>query len=113
MLSQSGIKEFCLTLARDRIGEKPLYFGWQGKGDNKVFLFSSELKALKVHPEFDAQVNRDIVTLQLRYNYIPAPYSIYKNIFKLQPGNYLQLNKNDLKNNQIPSPKTYWSLVEK
>ena len=72
-------KECSLTLARDRIGEKPLYFGWQGKSDNKVFLFSSELKALKVHPEFNAQINTDSVALQLRYNYIPAPYSIYKN----------------------------------
>lgn len=106
-------KECCLTLARDRIGEKPLYFGWQGNGDNKVFLFSSELKALKVHPEFNGQINMDSVALQLRYSYIPAPYSIYKNIFKLSPGHFLQLKNNDLKKNLLPISKTYWSLIKK
>ena len=106
-------KERSLTLARDRIGEKPLYFGWQGKGNNKVFLFSSELKAFKVHPEFNAQINTDSVALQLRYNYIPAPYSIYKNIYKLSPGHYLQLKNNDLKKNLLPTSKTYWSLIKK
>lgn len=90
-------KENCLTLARDRIGEKPLYFGWQGKGNSKAFLFSSELKALKVHPKFEAELNIDSVALQLRYGYIPAPYSIYKNIFKLLPGHYLQLTNYCLK----------------
>ena len=69
-----------LTLARDRMGEKPIYFGWQGKGDNKVFLFGSELKGLKVHPLFEREISRDVVALQLRHNCIPAPYSIYKNI---------------------------------
>lgn len=61
-----------LTLGRDRVGEKPLYYGWQ---DN-TFLFGSELKALKVHPAFDGEINRGSVALLLRYNYIPAPYSI-------------------------------------
>ena len=72
------------------MGEKPLYFGWQGKGDNRVFLFGSELKALKVHSEFNGEINRDAITLQLRHNYIPAPYSIYKDISKLLPGHYLE-----------------------
>tara|TARA_Y100000389_G_scaffold205060_1_gene262580 strand:- start:4186 stop:6141 length:1956 start_codon:yes stop_codon:yes gene_type:complete len=102
----------CLTLARDRIGEKPLYFGWQGKGKNKVFLFGSELKALKVHPEFDGEINRDAIVLQLRHNCIPAPYSIYKNIYKLLPGHYMQLKENDLKESLVTSPKKYWSLVD-
>ena len=102
-----------LILARDRIGEKPLYFGWQGKGDNKVFIFSSELKSLKVHPEFNREINRDAIALQLRHISIPAPYSIYKNIYKLLPGHYLQLSENDLKNNLLPQSKIYWSLAEK
>ena len=106
-------QEGSLTLARDRIGEKPLYFGWQGTNENKVFLFSSELKALKAHPEFKAQVNRESVALQLRYNYIPAPYSIYKDIYKLLPGHYLQLKNNDLKKNLLPKSKVYWSLIQK
>ena len=101
-----------LILARDRIGEKPLYFGWQGKGDNKVFLFGSELKALKAHPEFSGEIYRDAIALQLRHNCIPDPYSIYKDIYKLLPGHYLQLKENDLKKNLLPTPKAYWSLTE-
>lgn len=101
-----------LTLARDRMGEKPLYFGWQGKGDNKVFLFGSELKALKAHPEFSGEIYRDAIALQLRHNCIPDPYSIYKDIYKLLPGHYLQLKDYDLKKNLLPAPKAYWSLVE-
>ena len=102
----------CLTLARDRIGEKPLYFGWQGKGDNKVFLFGSELKALKAHPEFRAEIRRNSIALQLRHNCIPAPYSVYKDIFKLLPGHYLELKESDLKNSSLPNSRTYWSLIE-
>ena len=101
-----------LILVRDRIGEKPLYFGWQGKGDNKVFLFGSELKALKAHPEFSREINRDAIALQLRHNYIPDPYSIYKDIYKLLPGHYLKLTEDNLKKNFLPTPKIYWSLTE-
>ena len=75
-----------LTLARDRIGEKPLYYGWQGQGKARVFLFGSELKALRAHPAFDDIIDRDALCLQMRHGYIPAPYSIYKNVFKLPPG---------------------------
>ena len=105
-------KNHHLILARDRMGEKPLYFGWQGSGENKVFIFGSELKALKVHPEFTGEINRDAVALQMRHNCIPDPYSIYKDIYKLLPGHYLQLNKNDLENNYLPKPEKYWSLVD-
>ena len=105
-------KNRCLTLARDRIGEKPLYYGWQGSGINKVFLFGSELKALKAHPEFTKDINHNAIALQLRHNYIPDPYSIYKNIFKLLPGHYLELTENDLKKNILTNPKIYWSLTK-
>lgn len=71
-----------LTLGRDRLGEKPLYYGWQGQ----TFLFGSELKALKAHPAFRAEVDRNALALFLRHNYIPAPYSIYQGISKLSPG---------------------------
>ena len=101
-----------LTLVKDRMGEKPLYFGWQGEGVNKVFLFASELKALKVHPGFVGEINRDSIALQLRHNCIPAPYSIYKNIYKLLPGHYLQLNENDFKKSLLPSQKPYWSATK-
>ena len=71
-----------LSLARDRFGEKPLYYGWVG-GD---FLFASELKAMRVHPRFDNAVDRRALKAFAARTYIPAPLSIYKRIFKLTPG---------------------------
>lgn len=94
-------KTKCLTLARDRLGEKPLYYGWQGA----TFLFGSELKALKAHPAFRAEIDRDALTLFLRHNAIPAPYSIYQGIHKLPPGTFLQLHA-EQKN---AHPVAYWS----
>lgn len=76
-----------LSLARDRLGEKPLYYGWQGAS----FLFGSELKALKVNPAFKAEVNRDALALLMRHNYIPAPHCIWQGIYKLQPGCFLTM----------------------
>lgn len=81
-----------LTLARDRIGEKPLYYGWQGEGRERVFLFGSELKVLKMHPAFSADIDRGALCLLLRHNYIPAPYSIYQGIAKLEPGCLLSVS---------------------
>ncbi len=102
-----------LIIARDRIGEKPIYYGWQGKGENKVFLFGSELKVLKIHPEFNREIDRNSIALQLRHNCIPAPYTVYKDIYKLLPGNYLELRDEDLKRKKLPISKKYWSLTEK
>lgn len=76
-----------LVLARDRFGEKPIYWGWQGD----VFLFGSELKALRAHPNFKSEVDRNALALFLRHNYVPAPYSIYQGIEKLRPGHYLSV----------------------
>ncbi len=101
--------ERILTLARDRMGEKPLYYGRQGN----TFLFGSELKALKAHPAFRGEINRDALTLLLRYNYIPSPYSIYKGIHKLPPGTLLQIPFGMGMNAvQEVEPKVYWSLRE-
>jgi asparagine synthase (glutamine-hydrolysing) len=74
-----------LTLARDRMGEKPLYYGWCN-GSSGSFIFGSELKALRRYPGFTNPVARDVLPLYLRCSYIPAPYSIYQDIYKLEPG---------------------------
>ena len=97
-----------LFLARDRFGEKPVYFGWQGNGVNKSFLFGSELKALKIHPSFSAKVDRGSLGLLLRHSYIPAPYSIYEGISKLEPGSILSVSLTE------PDPviTKYWDTVE-
>ena len=101
-------KERVLTLGRDRLGEKPLYYGWQGQGDNSCFLFGSELKALKVHPAFTPEINRDALCLLMRHNYIPAPHSIYRSIYKLQPGSLLTVSLE----RREPVIESYWSLAE-
>jgi asparagine synthase (glutamine-hydrolysing) len=97
-----------LTLARDRMGEKPLYYGWQGSGEHRSFLFGSELKALRQHPAFAAPIDRDALCLLLRHNYIPAPYSIYRGLYKLEPGCLLTVSL------EKPEPKIwkYWDTLE-
>ena len=74
-----------LNLARDRMGEKPLYWGWAGKD----FVFSSELKALREHPEFISKINKNALNEYFRFSYIPSPLSIYEGIYKLEPGTVL------------------------
>ena len=95
-----------LYLARDRAGEKPLYYGW----NRGIFLFASELKALRAYPGFQAEVDSEALTLFMRHNYIPAPHSIYRNIFKLPAGSIIRLNGTQLHPGENPAPKQYWSL---
>ncbi|MDB9891235.1 asparagine synthase (glutamine-hydrolyzing) [Alphaproteobacteria bacterium] len=95
-----------LTLCRDRMGEKPLYFGWQGVGEEACFLFGSELKALKNHPSFSGEVDRDALCLFMRYGNVPAPQTIYKGISKLEPGHLLTISVEDRRLRINP----YWSL---
>ena len=78
--------ERTLTLARDRFGEKPLYYGWAGRGAERAFVFGSELKALRAYPGFEAPVCRKALARYLRFTYVPAPHSIYEGVFKLEPG---------------------------
>lgn len=92
-----------LTLARDRAGKKPLYYGWAGDS----FLFASELKALHRHPHFRAEIDRDAVAAFMRYSWIPSPWSIYRGIHKLPPGSYLTLRAHDKQ--ETGSPREYWS----
>jgi len=95
-----------LTLGRDRLGEKPLYYGWQGAGDNAVFLFGSELKALKAHPAFRAPVDRNALALMMRHNAIAAPYSIYEGICKLTPGSTLTVSMQA----RTTVPQRFWDV---
>lgn len=94
-----------LKLIRDRLGIKPLYYGWCGK----TFLFGSELKALRAYPGFNAEVDRDALCLYLRHNYIPAPYTIYKSIYKLLPGHILTVPKATTGESGIRDC-AYWSI---
>lgn len=97
-----------LTLARDRLGEKPLYYGWQGAGGERVFLFGSELKAMAAHPAFRPEIDREALTLYMRHAYVPAPYSIYKDIRKLPAGASLTLHQDK----REPVIEGYWSGAE-
>jgi len=97
-----------LTLGRDRFGEKPLYYGWQGEGKSRSFLFGSELKSFKKHPSFVGKISKNSLALFSRLSCIPSPYTIYENINKLQPGKLLTISLN----NPIPKISSYWSLVE-
>jgi asparagine synthase (glutamine-hydrolysing) len=90
-----------LTLGRDRLGEKPIYYGWQGS----AFLFGSELKALQAHPAFKAEIDRGALSLFLRYAYIPSPHSIFAGISKLLPGTLLTVSLAQ----REPVISTYWS----
>ncbi|WRH76574.1 MAG: asparagine synthase (glutamine-hydrolyzing) [Sphingobium sp.] len=75
-----------LTIARDRMGEKPLYYGWTGHGPHRALLFASDLAALRAYPEFEPETAPESVGLLLRYGHIPDPHCIYRNISKLRPG---------------------------
>ncbi|MEM9291876.1 MAG: asparagine synthase (glutamine-hydrolyzing) [Acidobacteriota bacterium] len=108
-----------LWLARDRMGEKPLYYGRVDSSSRAAgaWLFSSELKAFHRHPGFRAEVQRDALALLLRFAYIPAPYSIYRGVWKLPPGSVLRLSAEQLET--LPteptleppvSPVAYWSV---
>jgi len=96
-------KERTLTLVRDRLGIKPLYWGRFGD----LFLFGSELKALRAHPGWRPQVNRDALTSFMRHNYISAPMSIYEGVYKLQPGCILKV-----KGGEDPQIDSYGSLSD-
>ena len=93
-----------LFLARDRVGEKPLYYGWV----EDTFVFASELKAFKQLKEFKNKIDRRALALLLRYSSIPAPFSIYENIHKLLPGHILEFNS---KSKEIKDFE-FWSLEE-
>jgi asparagine synthase (glutamine-hydrolysing) len=96
--------ERTLHLARDRAGEKPLYYGWMGQ----TLLFGSELKALRAHPTFQPQIDRNALALYLRRGYVPSPYSIYVGVNKLPAGTWLTLRPDCMRTDTAPT--AYWSL---
>lgn len=96
-----------LTLGRDRLGEKPLYYGWQGMGDSAVFLFGSELKALRAHPAWGAAIDQDALCLYMRHLAVPGTHSIYRGVCKLPPGTLLTVSHRA----REPVPRPYWSGV--
>jgi len=96
-------QERTLALARDRLGIKPLYYGFSG-GD---FVFGSELKALRAHPGFDPTLDREALTLYFRHNYIPAPWSIHAAARKLAAGAILTVRPGG-----EPVLERYWSAAE-
>ena len=91
-----------LTLARDRMGEKPLYYGRVDSGD---FLFGSQLNALRAHPHFNASIDSGALALYMRHNAVPGELSIYVGIRKLAPGTWLQINNSGEETHGV-----YWSL---
>ena len=93
-----------LWLARDRFGEKPLYYAWH----RGTFLFASELKALLLVPGFDPTINRQALQEYFRWTNVPAPMSIFEGVNKLQPAHYMRVESgsSDL------SPRPYWSAIE-
>lgn len=102
-------RERTLTLARDRMGEKPLYYCWQGN----AFLFGSELKALRVHPDFNAGIDRKSIADLLRQNYVAAPRSIFSGVYKLRPAHMLVLPLGaGPAAAREAEPVPYWSIGE-
>jgi asparagine synthase (glutamine-hydrolysing) len=97
-----------LVLVRDRLGEKPLYYGWQRVGGEDVFLFGSELKALQAYPGFRGQVDRGALCLFMRHNCVPGSYSILGGISKLTPGCMLEVSLS----RKTPLITKYWTASE-
>ena len=91
-----------LTLARDRLGEKPLYYGWS----NGVLLFGSELEALTAYPGFDNAIDREAIAAFLRFSYVPEPATIFRRVRKLPPGHLVLL----MSASDEPAPQAYWRL---
>jgi len=105
-----------LSLVRDRIGIKPLYYGWTGR----AFVFGSTLKAIRAFPAFRGEIDPDAVALLMRYRYVPAPHSIYRGIYKLLPGTMLTVTEGEGRRDFSPyahascatRPAPYWSARE-
>ena len=100
-------RERTLTLARDRFGEKPLFYGWSGRD----LVFASELKALAEHPSWSPALDRTALTSFMRYAYVPAPSTIWTGIRKLPSASCVTFAAGAT-TGQMPAPKPYWLLRE-
>lgn len=96
-------KEQILYLARDRMGEKPLYYGRCGNS----FLFGSQLRAFFPHPEWEGTIDLNALCLFLRHNYVPTPWCIFQGVKKLPPAHFIIVSN---AGNSISAPRCYWSL---
>ena len=94
-----------LTIARDRLGEKPLYYGWV----RGALVFASELKAIRAYPGFDNPIERRALALFMRFNCVPTPWSIYSDIWKLSPGCLVRFRADALSAGDRGEKNTYWS----
>ncbi len=98
--------ERTLTIARDRLGEKPVCYGWAGR----TFVFGSTVDSLAAHPEFRETIDQDALTLYFQTKAVPAPHTIFEDARKLEPGHLIVLTQDDLHQRRWPMPKAYWSL---
>jgi asparagine synthase (glutamine-hydrolysing) len=98
-------KERTLSLVRDRLGIKPIYYAWTRTG----FIFASELKALHAYPDFHGEIDPEAVTLYFQHTYIPAPLSIYKGVRKLMPGHVLTLRS---PRDESAREYAFWSFAD-
>jgi asparagine synthase (glutamine-hydrolysing) len=97
-----------LSLVRDRMGEKPLYFGWQGQGEARALLFGSELAALRAHPSFEGTIDRRAIVQLMRHSYVGENLTIHEGLSRVQPGEILEISW------ETPAPREhlYWSGAE-
>ena len=94
-----------LSLARDRLGIKPLYYGWV----NQNFVFASDVRPFRQVPEFKGEIDRQSLNLYLRYNSVPAPHTIYRDVYKLRPGHILTVQPRRSKEIAI---RSFWTMSE-
>jgi asparagine synthase (glutamine-hydrolysing) len=97
-------RERVLTLARDRLGEKPLYYGASGG----TFLFGSQIAALRRFPGFDTTLSAEALRLYLRWGWIPAPHAVYACLHKLPAGALVRFRADST---SVPPPEPWWSLA--
>jgi asparagine synthase (glutamine-hydrolysing) len=106
-------RERCLQLARDRLGEKPLYYGWSGPAHARCLLFASEMKALHAAPGFEARIDPAAMSLYLRASTVPAPHSILRDVFKVRPGHIVTIGEAGLRDGTGPGDsRPYWELAQ-